>query len=345
MSAFSPASEVILRHSDEFSQRRVLFAGDMQDDLPAQLETALSRVHTQQYHHWQILSRAMGEENAHYGLTATAESVAGCDTLVYFWPKNKPEALFQLENLLSLMPVGTDVFVVGENRSGVRSAEQIVEGWVTLAKIDSARRCGLYHGRLDEQPVFDANAWWNEYDLGHLTIKTLPGVFSRDGLDAGSNLLLSTLKPHMKGKVLDIGCGAGVLSAMLASFSPKVRLYMTDVSAAAVEASKATLAENELEGEVFASNVYSDVTGRFDMIISNPPFHDGMQTSLDAAQTLIRGAAKHLNMGGELRIVANAFLPYPQILDETFGSHEVLLQNGRFKVYRAVLSRAAKTKR
>ena len=149
----------------------------------------------------------------------------------------------------------------------------------------------------------------------------------------------------MKGKVLDMGCGAGVLSAMLASSSPKVRLSMTDVNAAAIEASKATLAANELEGEVFASNVYSDVNGRYDMIISNPPFHDGMQTSLDAAQTLIRGAVKHLNMGGELRIVANAFLPYPQILDETFGSHEVLLQNGRFKVYRAVLQRAAKAKR
>ncbi|MEM6160258.1 16S rRNA (guanine(1207)-N(2))-methyltransferase RsmC [Erwinia sp. P6884] len=344
MSAFSPASEVILRHSDEFTQRRVLFAGDLQDDLPAQLETALSRVHTQQYHHWQILSRALGE-NAHFGLIATADRLADCDTLIYFWPKNKPEAQFQLENLLSLLPVGSDLFVVGENRSGVRSAEQMVEKWATLTKIDSARRCGLYHGRLDAQPTFDADAWWDEYPLGDLTVKTLPGVFSRDGLDAGSNLLLSTLKPHMKGKVLDVGCGAGVLSAMLASFSPKVRLFMTDVSAAAIEASKATLAANQLEGEVFASNVYSDVTGRYDMILSNPPFHDGMQTSLDAAQTLIRGAAKHLNMGGELRIVANAFLPYPQVLDETFGSHEVLLQNGRFKVYRAVLARASKAKR
>ncbi len=56
------------------------------------------------------------------------------------------------------------------------------------------------------------------------------------------------------------------------------------------------------------------------MIISNPPFHDGMQTSLDAAQTLIRGAVRHLNSGGELRIVANAFLPYPKILDETLAS-------------------------
>ncbi|WP_072016931.1 16S rRNA (guanine(1207)-N(2))-methyltransferase RsmC [Erwinia oleae] len=344
MSAFTPASEVILRHSDEFTQRRILFAGDMQDDLPARLETALSRVHTQQYHHWQILSRTLGE-NACFGLTATADMVADCDTLIYFWPKNKPEAQFQLENLLSLMPVGSELFVVGENRSGVRSAEQMVEPWVTLNKIDSARRCGLYHGQLVTRPGFDAEAWWDAYPLGALTIKTLPGVFSRDGLDAGSNLLLSTLKPHTRGKVLDVGCGAGVLSAMLASFSPKVRLTLTDVSAAAVEASRATLAANQLEGEVFASNVYSEVNGRFDMIISNPPFHDGMQTSLEAAQMLIRGAAKHLNIGGELRLVANAFLPYPQVLDETFGNHEVLTQNGRFKVYRAVLTRSGKSAR
>ena len=91
---------------------------------------------------------------------------------------------------------------------------------------------------------------------------------------------------------------------------------------------------------MFASNVFSDVSGRFDLIISNPPFHDGLQTSLDAAHTLIRGAVKHLNSGGELRIVANAFLPYPQVLDETFGNHEVLAQTGRFKVYRAVYGAA-----
>lgn len=341
MSAFTPASEVILRHCDEFTQRRVLFAGDLQDDLPAQLDTGLSRVHTQQYHHWQRLSRILGE-NAHYGLLATAENVADCDTLIYFWPKNKPEAQFQLENLLALLPTGCDLFVVGENRSGVRSAEPMLADWSTLTKIDSARRCGLYHGQLDKNPQFDAQAAWAEYPLGDLTVKTLPGVFSRDGLDVGSNMLLSTLKPHTKGKVLDVGCGAGVLSAMLARFSPKVRLTMTDVSAAAVEASKATLAANGLEGDVFASNVYSDVNGRFDLILSNPPFHDGMQTSMDAAHQLIRGAAEHLNVGGELRIVANAFLPYPQVLDETFGSHEVLVQNGRFKVYRAVWSRPAK---
>ncbi|PIF23427.1 16S rRNA (guanine(1207)-N(2))-methyltransferase RsmC [Candidatus Pantoea floridensis] len=343
MSAFTPASEVILRHSDEFTARHVLFAGDLQDDLPAQLETASSRVHTQQYHHWQNLSHRLGER-AVYSMVATAADVEGCDTLVYYWSKNKPEAQFQLQNLLSLLPVGCDIFVVGENRSGVRSAEGMLEAWATLEKVDSARRCGLYHGRLDKQPTFDASSYGNTYQLDDLTIHTLPGVFSRDGLDIGSELLLSTLTPHFRGKVLDIGCGSGVLATVMAKVSPRVRLWLCDVHAAAIEASKATLAANELEGEVFASNVFSDVTGRFDMIISNPPFHDGLQTSLDAANTLIRGALKHLNSGGELRIVANAFLPYPQILDETFGNHEVLAQTGRFKVYRAVYGRGAKTR-
>lgn len=341
MSAFTPASEVLLRHSDDFEQSRILFAGDLQDDLPARLDTAASRAHTQQFHHWQVLSRQMGD-NARFSLVATADDVADCDTLIYYWPKNKPEAQFQLMNLLSLLPVGTDIFVVGENRSGVRSAEQMLADYAPLNKVDSARRCGLYFGRLEKQPVFDADKFWGEYSVDGLTVKTLPGVFSRDGLDVGSQLLLSTLTPHTKGKVLDVGCGAGVLSVAFARHSPKIRLTLCDVSAPAVEASRATLAANGVEGEVFASNVFSEVKGRFDMIISNPPFHDGMQTSLDAAQTLIRGAVRHLNSGGELRIVANAFLPYPDVLDETFGFHEVIAQTGRFKVYRANITRQAK---
>ncbi|EFQ4789200.1 16S rRNA (guanine(1207)-N(2))-methyltransferase RsmC [Salmonella enterica] len=341
MSAFTPASEVLLRHSDDFEQSRILFAGDLQDDLPARFECAASRAHTQQFHHWQALSRQMGD-NVRFSLVAQASDIADCDTLIYYWPKNKPEAQFQLMNILSLMPSGVDVFVVGENRSGVRSAEQMLADYAPLNKVDSARRCGLYHGRLEKQPQFSLESWWAEYSIDGLTIKTLPGVFSRDGLDAGSQLLLSTLTPHTKGKVLDVGCGAGVLSAALASHSPKVRLTLCDVSAPAVEASRATLAANGLDGEVFASNVFSEVKGRFDMIISNPPFHDGMQTSLDAAQTLIHGAVRHLNSGGELRIVANAFLPYPKILDETFGFHDVIAQTGRFKVYRTVMTRQAK---
>lgn len=242
MSAFTPASEVLLRHSDDFEESRILFAGDMQDDLPARFDCAESRAHTQYYHHWQVLSRQM-DDRARFSLVAEQSDIADCDTLIYYWPKNKPEAQFQLMNLLSLLPVGCDIFVVGENRSGVRSAEQMLEGYAQLNKIDSARRCGLYHGRLEKQATFDAEKFWDEYQLDGLTIKTLPGVFSRDGLDVGSQLLLSTLTPHTKGKVLDVGCGAGVLATVLASHSPKVRLTLCDERPGG-RSSRATLAAN-----------------------------------------------------------------------------------------------------
>lgn len=57
MSALTPASEVILRHSEEFEGRRVLFAGDLQDNLPAEIDAEEVRVHTNMYHHWQMLSQ------------------------------------------------------------------------------------------------------------------------------------------------------------------------------------------------------------------------------------------------------------------------------------------------
>lgn len=338
MPAFTPASEVILRHTDEFSQRRILFAGDLQDTLPIQFNAIDVRVHTNQYHHWQLLNHSL-QGNVQFGLLADTHFINQSNTLIYYWPKSKQEAQFQLYNLLALLPVGIEVFIVGENRSGVRSAETILANIAALVKIDSARRCSLYHGHLEKQPKFDLSTWWSNYQVDGFCIKTLPGVFSRDALDTGSKLLLSSFDHSIKGKVLDIGCGAGVLATMLAKQSPKIALTLSDVHAAALEASKATLAVNQLTATVIASNVWSDIQGRFEIIISNPPFHEGLQTNLHTAETLIRGAINHLQPGGKLRIVANAFLPYPALLDATFGSHEVLAHTGRFKVYQATLGR------
>lgn len=337
MSAFCPASEVILRHTDEFTQSRVLFAGDLQDTLASQFDALEVRVHCGQYHHWQRLNPILGT-HAQFSLVATPELIDGCDTLIFYWPKSKQEAQFQLQSLLSQFPIGSDMFIVGENRSGVRSAETLLADFGAINKIDTARRCSLYHFRSERQAQFDLDKWWNEYRVDNLPVKALPGVFSRDGLDVGSQLLLSVLG-DVKGKVLDVGCGAGVLSAIVGKNNEGLELTLSDVSAAAIESSKATLAANNLQGNVIASDVFSNIEGRFDLIMSNPPFHDGLQTNLTAAESLIRSASKHLQLNGRLCIVANAFLPYPDILDATFGSHEVLAQTGKFKVYQSIMGR------
>ena len=135
--------------------------------------------------------------------------------------------------------------------------------------------------------------------------------------------------------MLDLGCGAGVIGASLKKQFPKIKLTMSDIHAMAIASSKRTLSENALEGEVLASDVFSHIEGRFDLIVSNPPFHDGVDTAYQAVENLILQAKNHLTKGGELRIVANAFLPYPNLLDSAFGKHEVVAKSTKFKVYSA----------
>ncbi|CDL81417.1 16S rRNA (guanine(1207)-N(2))-methyltransferase RsmC [Xenorhabdus szentirmaii] len=334
MSVLTPASEVILRHQDHFRSHNLLFAGDLQDNLATEIEAANVKVHTNQYHHWQSLIRQLGD-NAQFGLKANSAFIAGCNTLIFYWPKSKQEARFQLRSLFSILPAGTDIFVVGENRSGVRSVDKLMEGIVTFHKIDTARRCSLFYGQLKNQVQFDQNNWWNSYQVGDVTVNTLPGVFSQDDLDIGSRLLLSTFDAPLSGNLLDLACGSGVLAAVLGKKNPELTLTLSDVNAAAITSSKATLKANKLEGKVIASNAYSAIEEKFDWIISNPPFHDGLKTNLAAADDMIRMAPNYLKPGGKLRIVANAFLPYPDLLDHTFGKHEVIAQTGKFKVYQA----------
>lgn len=333
MSLYTPASEVILRHRDQFIHRNLLIAGDIQDNLVTELIAKQVKLFTSYYQHWQRLQSIIGR-NALFGLLVNKEFTADCDTLLYFWPKSKQEALFQLENILSCLPIGCEIFIVGENRSGVRSVENLLTDSLTLNKIDSARRCSLFHGQLQKTVSFSLEKWWHSFSSHSLTIKTLPGVFSRDGLDIGSALLLDAIPPEaIKGNILDIGCGSGILAAALAKQNPTTQLTLCDINAAALAASQATLAANNLTGHVIASNMFSEITTRFDLIVSNPPFHEGININLSATESLLHNARQHLTLNGQLYIVANAFLPYPKILDATFGNHQVIAQTSKFKVY------------
>lgn len=334
MSLLTPASEVIQRHLEHFADRHVILAGDIQDELAVVLDAASVRVLTNQYHQWQVLEPLL-KDNVQFNFIAEADFIAKCNTLIYFWPKNKQEACFQLDNLCTYLPADCDIFIVGENRSGVKSAEKNMEGISTLKKIDSARRCSLFYGALENQTAFELNQWWRNYSFEDTQVKALPGVFSQDDLDMGSRLLLSTLEQPIFGSLLDLACGSGILAANLGQQNPELKLTLSDVSATALYSAAETLKANQLEGKIIASNVYSEINDKFDWIITNPPFHDGIHTNYSAAENMIMQAPKHLKSGGRFRMVANAFLPYADLLDKAFGGHIVLLKTGKFKVYEA----------
>ncbi len=321
-------SEVLARHLPVFEGKSILFFGDVRDDF-AQSLTQAKEVH--------VLTNYFDYAHHRQAVEFSLENANQAELGVFYWTKNKQECQFQLLQWLSQSSQGQELLVIGENRAGVRSVEKMLEPFGNIAKIDSARRCGLYHFELQNVPNFDCKTFWKSYRLNELEIFALPAIFSSSELDGGTKLLLSTFHKAdgLKGNVLDLGCGAGVIGASLKKMFPKIKLTMSDIHAMALASSERTLAENHLEGKVIASDVFSHIDGRFDLIISNPPFHDGIDTAYRAVESLILQAKNHLTRGGELRIVANAFLPYPDLLDQAFGSHQLLAKSTKFKVYSA----------
>ncbi|MCC4784680.1 16S rRNA (guanine(1207)-N(2))-methyltransferase RsmC [Vibrio splendidus] len=338
MSAYIAPSQIAQRQLAYFEGKHVLVAGEAEDLFPVELAKHCESVtvYTSNYSYYRQLDNCSSIQRF-YGAEFTEETKA--DLVMLYWPKAKAEAEFLLAMLFAKLGKDTEIVVVGENRSGVKSIEKMFAPYGKVVKYDSARRCSFYWGQCFEQPqTFNLQDWFKTYEVSideqSLTVKSLPGVFSHGAFDVGSQLLLDTL-PKLKGKVLDFGCGAGVLGAVMASRNPDIELEMCDISAFAVASSQATLEANGLTGKVFASDVYSDTSKDYQFIISNPPFHSGLDTSYSATETLLAQAPKHLKRSGEMIIVANSFLKYIPIIEQAFGKCATLNKTTKFAIYHA----------
>lgn len=336
--SYSAASQVVARQSEFFENRKVLIAGELNDTFASELLTTAQSVtvFTTNYgylgdieHHQAI--------NCHFGAELNAE--LDIDMILLYWPKAKAEADYLLSMLLSKFAAGIEICIVGENRCGVRSAEKMFAQYGPLTKYDSARRCSFYWGRCDNPaPAFDINKWFRSYPINiagvSLTVRSLPGVFSHGEFDKGSELLLNNL-PALNGKVLDFGCGAGVIGAVMKAKYPQIDLDLCDISALAIESAKETFKVNQLAANFIATDVYKNITGSYQYLISNPPFHAGLKTFYTATETFINQAPSYLNNGGELVIVANCFLQYPPLIEATLGQCEISSHTNKFNVYTA----------
>ena len=220
----------------------------------------------------------------------------------------------------------------GGIRGGVTRLSRHADG-VTL--VDSARHCKVYRGALRPGPALSLEQVESVVRVDDLDVISYPGVFSHGRLDEGTALLLQALaEAAPRGKALDMGCGCGVITAALAHAGCNVT--GTDVSATAVAAACSTLNRNHLQGKVVGGDLYGGVEGRYQTLVTNPPFHDGRDRTMSITRRLIEQAPRHLEEHGEFWMVANRELPYVQWLDAAFRHVQVVSETNRFRVYRAL---------
>ncbi len=168
-------------------------------------------------------------------------------------------------------------------------------------------------------------------DFGGLALWTMPGVFSWDHLDDGTAMLLNALEVEGGESVLDVGCGNGVIGLTLKARGAGA-VTLTDENLLAVRCARKN-AEGLPEVEVLAGDVYGSVAGRtFNLMVSNPPFHQKFDVDTNVAHRIMREALDMLTPGGRLVIVANAFLKYGDVMEEHLARVRELANNGRYVV-------------
>lgn len=166
-----------------------------------------------------------------------------------------------------------------------------------------------------------------------LTVHAHGAAFAGTKVDAGTALLIGQL-PQLAdtdGTVVDLGCGTGILAALLRRRFGDV--VASDVSAAAVASTRLTTqgAIDVRRCEGLTDFADASVAA----IVSNPPFHIGAAKDSTPTLEMIADAGRVLAPGGEMMLVYNAHLPYlPRLRD--LGPTEILVRDRHYLVTRTV---------
>ncbi|MBF0777514.1 class I SAM-dependent methyltransferase [Streptococcus cuniculi] len=160
------------------------------------------------------------------------------------------------------------------------------------------------------------------------------GVFSKKMVDYGSQVLLNTLELEKGKTLLDVGCGYGPLGLTLGKVFG-ILPTMVDINSRAIELAIQNAGKNKVQASVFQSNIYEEVVGTFDYVISNPPIRAGKAV----VHEIIEGAYDHLVASGRLTIVIQKKQGAPSAkakMEEVFGNCIILKKDKGYYILESV---------
>ena len=227
---------------------------------------------------------------------------------------------------------GSSVIVAGDIKAGIRSLRKWAAAHAEVVGSLSKHHAIVFwmtkNGGVWKLPGFQKP----------LSYETAPGMFSADGPDLGSRLLVETFDNQISGKVADLGAGWGYLSSELIPQSNVQTIDLFEADYTSLEAAKKNVVPDQHidVGFHWCDVVNENIAGSYDWVVMNPPFHNGTKANIDLGRGFIKTAATILNKGGQLLMVANTHLPYEQTLKKHFRSFRQVDQRDGFKILEAI---------
>ncbi|MEP4890332.1 MAG: methyltransferase [Aliiglaciecola sp.] len=170
------------------------------------------------------------------------------------------------------------------------------------------------------------------------TISNHANVFARQQIDIGARLLIDNLPDCTAKTVVDLGCGNGVLGLCILKRYADAQVIFMDESYMAVASAKLNVQNNLPEethrARFIVSNCMEELENnpQVDKVICNPPFHQLNTITDHIANQMFEDARSALKKGGELRIIGNRHLEYPQKLKRLFGGYNVISSDKKFSI-------------
>ncbi|MCJ8318125.1 MAG: methyltransferase [Colwellia sp.] len=284
----------------------------------------------------------LATDNIHY-LTSLDALPIDIDLVLYKIPKSKSlltEQLIQIKNTYS----ESLLFIAGDRAKDIHSStlkvfEKHLGTTTTSLAVKKAR---LVFCQLDNKSTYQSpfpTVWELEPTYPATTkfsISNHANVYAREKLDLGARYFLQSLPAVAEStKVIDLGCGNGVLGLTLLAAQPLAKIHFVDESYMAIASAKANIEKN-LPNEVgqcefTVNDCLTNIDERdIDLVLCNPPFHQQTATTDHIAWQMFNDAFRALKKGGELRIIGNRQLAYHIKLMRIFGNCKEIATNNKF---------------
>ncbi|WP_209323420.1 class I SAM-dependent methyltransferase [Brevibacterium renqingii] len=273
---------------------------------------------------------------------------------------NAPKATNALaETIATLHPSVTTIIVIGRSDAMSRAVnKELARGF---GRVDVSPGVGKHRMIIGSRPLptpslsrFPKHGTITHPGNGDLEVRAHGACFSGIRKDEGSALLLDSVQSLLTasgtgeeaapdsefapGSVLDLGCGNGWLLTAVMQATGAARGAGLDVSRAAVASARATAEANGIDVDIRLADAADSTDpelkglGEFDLVLLNPPFHQGTAIETDSAEAMMAAAARHLAPGGVVITVFNSHLRYRGRLEAIIGDSEQLARNKKFTV-------------
>jgi 16S rRNA (guanine1207-N2)-methyltransferase len=322
----------VLETQPELGQTgRVLFMRAQPSSVLARFEGRLTCEQT-----WKPRAGALMDA----GVTVTKDPTGTYETILLLPERQRETVLADIAKAHDLLADGGTLIVALHNDWGAKRTEQqlaeICGGVETVSKHHSRV---FWATKTKPWKTESLTAWKEAAALRRILdgrFWSCPGLFHWDEIDVGSRLLTDHLPATLSGAAADLGCSWGYLSDHLLRSCPNLRsLDCYEADAVALECARRNL--GLVPSHVRPRLHWSDVTkglGKtvYDVIVMNPPFHDGRDADSTLGLKFITAAATSLRNTGDLWLVANKHLPYENLMSEAFEHTSKVIEANGFKV-------------